>query len=69
MQLTERIKKMRLIILLIPFLTVGGCSLASQPMPTYPVNLNVMKLDGGGICLDKESADKLAAFIADLEAL
>ncbi|EMI4329317.1 TPA: hypothetical protein PMK43_001973 [Vibrio cholerae] len=50
-------------------LMVAACSTARRPSPTWPTNLNVIELKDGGICLDKASAEKLAAFKADLEAL
>lgn len=50
---------MRLMILLSLFLMVEGCTLVSRPLPTYPQNLNVIKLSDGGVCLDAASAIRL----------
>ncbi len=61
--------KMRLPLLVSTLLTVVGCSTVRNPSPTWPTNLNVIELKEGGICLDKASAEKLAEFKADLEAI
>jgi hypothetical protein len=46
-----------------------GCSSLTKPSPTWPTNLKVISLSDGGICLDAESARRLAEFRADLEAI
>lgn len=68
MQSTLNVKKMRLMILLIILPTAVMSCTATNPLPTYPANLNVIKLNDGGVCFDKESAIRLSEFKADLEA-
>ncbi|MCU8203899.1 hypothetical protein M2H09_01195 [Vibrio vulnificus] len=60
---------MLVMILVSTLLMVVGCSTVRNPSPTWPTNLNVIELKDGGICLDKASAEKLAEFKADLEAI
>lgn len=67
MPLTESVKKMLPIILL--SLSVIGCSSLSNHSPTFPSNLNLISLSDGGICMDAESAKRLADFKAELESL
>ncbi len=67
MPLTESAKKMLPIILL--SLSVIGCSSLSNHSPTFPSNLNLISLSDGGICMDAESAKRLADFKAELESL
>ncbi len=50
-------------------LMVAGCTAVSSPSKTWPTNLNVIALSDGGICMDADSARRLAEFRADLEAL
>lgn len=68
MSLILRKKKMLLVPLLIMSLMVGGCGVAKKPFPTYPQNLNVIKLSDGGFCVDRVSAEKLATLRAELES-
>lgn len=63
------IKSVRQIILLPLLLTVAGCSSLTSHSPTWPTGLTVIELSDGGVCLDAESARRLAEFRADLEAL
>jgi hypothetical protein len=42
---------------------------SSKNSPTWPTNLNVTKMSDGGVCLDEESAVRLAEFRADIEAM
>lgn len=65
----EKRNAMRLIMLLTLSPMVAACSSLSNHSPTWPVNLNVIQLSDGGICLDKESAIRLSELIADLERL
>lgn len=69
MRLTASGNKKQLALLVSTLLTVAACSTVRNPSPTWPTNLNVIELKDGGICLDRASAEKLAAFKADLEAL
>lgn len=69
MRLIASAPKMRQITLLTLSLMVAGCSLAPNPTPTWPTNLNVIELSGGGVCLDHDSAVRLAEFKASLEAM
>ncbi|EOW9224954.1 hypothetical protein VCSRO184_0231 [Vibrio cholerae] len=68
-RLIAHAKRLPRILLVSTLLMVAACSTARRPSPTWPTNLNVIELKDGGICLDKASAEKLAAFKADLEAL
>lgn len=69
MQLIEAKRKMRPIILVSFCLVVASCTSLIQPTPTFPEKLNVTILSDGGLCMDAESAKRLAEFKADLEAL
>ncbi|WP_274882432.1 hypothetical protein [Vibrio harveyi] len=65
-------RKQRLLTLLTLLLTVAmvnGCSSLANHSKTWPVDLNVIELSNGGICMDADSARRLAEFKADLEAL
>ena len=66
MQSTVKIKRMLLIVLLSS--SAIGCSSQINHSKTWPQSLNVIELSDGGICLDAESARRLAEFKADLEA-
>lgn len=68
MLLTGTIRKSLMITLLMPLLMVAGCSSPTKPSPTFPTNMNVIQLADGGVCLDAESAKRLADFRAELEA-
>lgn len=68
-QLTEAKKLMRLTILLMLLQTVAACASLISHTPTWPANLEVIKLSDGGICLSPESAVRLAEFKAELESL
>ncbi|EFH74569.1 predicted protein [Vibrio cholerae RC385] len=48
---------------------VVSCSAVRKPSPMWPTNLTVIELADGGLCLDRASAEKLAAFKAELESL
>jgi len=48
---------------------VASCTSLAARSPTYPKALNVIELADGGVCLDAESAKRLAQFKAELEAL
>lgn len=50
-------------------LMVVGCSSLPNRSVTWPTKLNVINLSDGGICLDAESAKRLAELRADIEAL
>lgn len=65
----NKLKPMRLTILPILLLMVVGCSSQANHSKIWPVNLNVIELSDGGICLDADSARRLAEFKADLEAI
>lgn len=69
MQLIDPAKWPLAMLLVSTLPMVGGCSTATKPLPTWPTHLNVIELSDGGICLDNASAQKLAEFKADLEAL
>ncbi len=72
MRQTEAKKLMRamtLLILLLIVVTAQGCSNQAQHSTSWPKNLNVIQLNDGGVCLDGDSARRLAEFRADLEAL
>lgn len=69
MRLTVAAKKTTLIVLLMPLLMASGCSSLTHRSPTWPTNLNVIELSDGGVCLDAESARRLAEFRADLEVM
>ncbi|AYO17087.1 hypothetical protein D0812_22115 [Vibrio owensii] len=72
MQLTVATKWQRRKTLLIPLLTVAmasGCSSLTNHSKTWPVDLNVIELSDGGICMDEPSAKRLAEFKAELEAI
>lgn len=69
MRLTGNGNKMPVMLLVSTLLMVVGCSTVRHRSPTWPTNLNVIELKGGGICLDKASAQKLAEFKAELEAI
>ena len=55
-------KMMQLIMLLMLSLTVAGVRSLISHTPTWPANLEVIKLSDGGICLSPESAVRLAEF-------
>jgi hypothetical protein len=48
---------------------MAGCASPTRPSVTWPTKLNVIKLADGGVCLDAESAIRLAELRADIEAL
>ncbi|WP_185839939.1 hypothetical protein [Vibrio cholerae] len=50
-------------------LMVVSCSAVRKHSPMWPTNLTVIELADGGLCLDRASAEKLAAFKAELESL
>lgn len=69
MLLTASKKGVRLAILLALLLMVVGCSSLKSRSVIWPNNLNVIELSDGGVCLDADSARRLAELRAELEAL
>lgn len=67
--LSTREKRISLtIILLAQLVMVAGCSSQIRNSPTFPVNMTVIELSDGGVCLDADSAKRLAEFRAELES-
>ena len=66
---TALIKSVRRVTLLPLLLMVAGCSSLTSHSPTWPTGLTVIELSDGGVCMDAESARRLAEFRAELEAL
>ncbi len=52
------------VILLLTSLTLTACSNQTKALPSFPMELNVISLSDGGICLDAESARRLAEYKA-----
>jgi hypothetical protein len=50
-------------------LMVAGCASPTSHSVSWPTNLNVITLIDGGVCLDKDSAIRLAELRAQLEAM
>ena len=65
----EKRNATRLMTLLILSPMMVACSSLSNHSPTWPANLNAIQLSDGGICLDKDSAVRLAELKADLESI
>ncbi len=68
-RLIGRGNKRQPILLVSILLMVVSCSAVRKPSPMWPTNLTVIELADGGLCLDRASAEKLAAFKAELESL
>ncbi|WP_162809593.1 hypothetical protein [Vibrio cholerae] len=68
-RLIGRVNKRQPILLVSILLMVVSCSTVRKPSPMWPTNLTVIELADGGLCLDRASAEKLAAFKAELESL
>ncbi len=69
MLIIEKRNAMRLVMLLTLSPIVVACGSLSNHSPTWPANLNVIQLSDGGICLDNDSAVRLAELKADLESI
>ena len=66
----KSILKILLVLLLMTLMgLMAGCSSQTNRSVTWPVKLNVIELIDGGVCLDAESAKRLAELRADIEAL
>lgn len=65
----EKRNAMRLTMLLILSPMAVACASQSNHSPTWPTNLNVIHLSDGGVCLDGDSAIRLAELKAELEAM
>ncbi|MFL9806306.1 hypothetical protein AB6D40_022640 [Vibrio cyclitrophicus] len=57
------------IMLVMLSLMVAGCASPTSHSVSWPTNLNVITLIDGGVCLDKDSAIRLAELRAQLEAM
>ena len=62
-------RKALAILLSLSLTMMTGCSSRASHSKTWPTNLNVISLSDGGICMDKESAKRLAEFKSYLEQL
>ncbi|WP_221073187.1 hypothetical protein [Vibrio alfacsensis] len=58
-----------MILLLLSLILMNGCASPRQALPSWPANLKVIELSDGGVCLDKDSAIRLAELRAQLEAM
>lgn len=62
-------RSLLLMTLLALSLMVAGCVSPAKTIPPWPTNLDVIEMSDGGVCLDRNSAVRLAEYKADLEAL
>lgn len=58
--------RLRTILLIGLSITLMGCLNPIKIKPTKPT-LQIIKRDDGGLCLDREDASKLGAYILELE--
>ncbi|GLS83232.1 hypothetical protein GCM10007894_12090 [Paraferrimonas haliotis] len=66
MKLSENV---RWLTLFASLLVMASCANHQQPSPSWPHSLNVIRLADGGVCMDAESARKLATLKAELEKI
>lgn len=66
----KNVKQLTMLLkLLLMVMMITSCSSLTSHTPSWPTNLEVIKLSDGGVCLSPESAKRLAEFRADLESL